>query len=110
MSWSSIEGMQDFAGTVTFTNEFLLEEFLLNGQYILDCSDANDFVRVCINGVEIGEKFWKPFVYDISRGVKQGVNKVEIQVTNSLACRFNEKKTRSGLMGPVTILLKPYVI
>ncbi len=100
-SWSEIEGLQRFSGTVIFKNEFFIKEEA--DKFILDCGEVHDFVQVLINGKDAGVKFWEPFLFDIGDQIQVGLNKLEIHLTNTMACKYEEGKYLSGLFGPVVL-------
>lgn len=89
-------------------------------------SDLHDIATVKVNGIDCGTIWTKPYELDISKAVKEGVNTIEIAVTNTWHNRLigdhllpeNKRITfttapfrlegkalqPSGLVGDVTIL------
>jgi hypothetical protein len=113
-----------FSGTVTYTTEFTLKDKTSNQKYLLDLGRVESIAKVKINGKEVCTLWTFPYQADVTQYLKDGLNKVEIQVTNTWFNRLvydgnqpeNIRKTwtinaphpssplrESGLMGPVTI-------
>jgi hypothetical protein len=113
-----------FSGTVTYTTEFTLKGKTSNQKYLLDLGRVESIAKVKINGKEVCTLWTFPYQADVTQYLKDGLNKVEIQVTNTWFNRLvydgnqpeNMRKTwtinaphpssplrESGLMGPVTI-------
>lgn len=105
-SWTEREGMEHYSGEVVYENEFRLEPSDLGEHRLLclDLGDVQEMAEVEVNGMAIGVRFWKPYVYsDISTVARPGVNTLRIRVTNSLANVYNGASLPSGLFGPVTV-------
>jgi hypothetical protein len=92
-----------FSGTAVYKNEFFISNHPTDASCILDCGEAYDFLEVLINGKMADVRFWSPFIFDITDFVKEGVNQIEVRVTNSLACRYGQQVRKSGLLGPVKL-------
>ena len=105
-SWPQIEGLEEFSGTVIYSNMFTVDKLPETCKITLSCGEVYDFVQVYVNGVDAGIKFWKPFMFDITHQVKEGENRIAIHVTNSLANRYGRETRLSGLIGPVEIYLQ----
>jgi len=58
---------------------------------------------VFVNGIDAGYRWWPPYRFQIGSLLKEGENKIEVEVTNSLANRMDSARLRSGLIGPVVI-------
>ena len=75
---------------------------------------------VYLNGKHVGEKFWAPYIIDITQQIKMGMNNLEIQVIPSnrnvfigQALKGNAKYAQwkgaekavmpAGLVGPVSV-------
>ena len=56
-----------------------------NAKYMLDLGKVLESARVWVNGKEVGYAFSIPFRLDISNFVKEGENKLEIEVANLMA-------------------------
>jgi hypothetical protein len=64
----------------------------------------HDWAVVKINGKDLGPRFWVPFTWDVTESLRSGDNALTIEVTNSLANKYEPKKPRpSGLIGPVRV-------
>lgn len=70
-----------YSGTVLYSNSFDL--YQASGNLILKMSDLHDIATVKVNGIDCGTIWTKPYELDISKAVKEGVNTIEIAVTNT---------------------------
>ncbi|MBD3921793.1 hypothetical protein H8B09_23725 [Paenibacillus sp. PR3] len=104
-SWTGWPGMEHFSGTVTYVKEFELDEYdALATKYTLDLGEAHELVRLEVNDQEIGTQMWKPYVFELEKVLKPGVNQLRVSVTNSLANSYDGKSLPSGLIGPVRLI------
>jgi hypothetical protein len=82
----------------------------------LDLGSVVSTAEVWINGVNVGLKLSPPWVYDLSKAVREGDNSVEVLVYNTAANHYTSIPTRyrgpitSGILGPVTLTLTGRVI
>jgi hypothetical protein len=112
-----------YSGTIVYKNSFY---FNRKREALLKLSDVYNLATVKVNGIDCGTIWTKPYELDISNAVKEGVNTIEIAVTNTWHNRLigdhllpeNKRITfttapfrlegkalqPSGLVGDVTIL------
>ena len=102
-SWTNWDGMGHYSGTVAYENIFDLDHPGKWEQIELDLGEAHEFVRLEVNGREVGCQMWKPYRFGIGRELKPGLNILRVSVTNSLANRYDGKSLPSGLLGPVRL-------
>ncbi len=55
------------------------------GDAILDLGDVRFACTVTLNGGEIGRRFWGPCRFNLSERLRRGVNRLEVEVSNTLA-------------------------
>ncbi|MEJ2054585.1 MAG: hypothetical protein P8X42_11755, partial [Calditrichaceae bacterium] len=93
----------------------LNKEYLEDQKLFLDLGSVLDWCSVSINDKLLGKKIFSPWIFDISAFMKEGENKVSIQVSNRISNILAEKKNNTsgkfyvqsyGLFGPVRII--PY--
>jgi hypothetical protein len=86
ISWSDHEhkGIQHFSGTATYMNSFEVSNAARHENTVisLDLGEVLDVAEVFVNGVSAGVLWTKPFRLDIQDHVKEGINTLEIKVTN----------------------------
>lgn len=132
-SWIRFDepGIKYYSGTATYTKSFVLtENETKDKQVLLDLGNVQEMASVKVNGSQLQVIWSAPFRFDITRYVKPGGNKLEVEVVNMWPNRligdgalpveqrltktnvnkFNvtdrEKYLReSGLLGPVKIIL-----
>ena len=110
--WENIPALSGLAGSITYERAFSFQPD--HGvRYELDLGDIGEFARLCVNGQETDCKLWRPYVYDVSALLVSGENHLTVEVTNSLAHRYEAEavrclpqpllRLRSGLLGPVRL-------
>jgi hypothetical protein len=85
MSWteSDHDGVKYFSGTATYTTTFEWSKPHSEKEIVLlDLGEVKNIAEVKLNGVDLGVLWKTPFIKDITRAVKNGVNNLEIRVTN----------------------------
>jgi hypothetical protein len=122
------DGVKYFGGTATYTKEFTLGKEWFgkpNSKFIFDLGIVKDIAEISVNGKSIGTLWKLPYQIDITSALKQGVNKIEVKVTNQWTNRItgdvrnpdkkvlsgaglrfgsgNSELLPSGLLGPVVI-------
>lgn len=131
-SWTDApaEKAKAFAGTARYRSRFNLANTA--DEYLLDLGDVRESARVKINGADAADLFALPMRARVGRYLKNGVNTIEIEVTNLAANRIRDLDLRgvdwkimhdanivnqhykkfdaakwplqpSGLLGPVTL-------
>jgi hypothetical protein len=113
------EGLwQDFAlptysGIGVYKQNIHFNEEETKKEIILDLGEVHVAAEVFINGKSAGTRVAKPYKYNISLYVKNGVNEIEVRVANTLAPHFSFPlralhlgPVESGLAGPVSLRLK----
>ena len=72
-----------YSGTVVYRNTFEIDvrENLKFAILVLD--SICDIATIKINGIDFGTLWTRPFELDITKAVKVGENKIEIEVTNT---------------------------
>lgn len=109
--WTDHEmrGIKFYSGIGTYKKTFNISD-LGSKKYFLDLGEVNDIARVKLNGKDIGVIWCAPWRIDISSALKEGGNKLKIEVANRWINRLlgdrsePEEYTRivkfdNGLMG-----------
>jgi len=115
-----------YSGTATYTKTFTWDNTKIKKEKIwLNIGKVANIAKVIINGVDCGIAWTDPFRVDITKALREGENKLIIEVTNTWANRLtgdqrlpeDERITstnapyrlkgqsllEAGLIGPVTI-------
>ncbi len=86
MSWSDHdhEGIRHFSGTATYVSSFEVSQAARRESTVisLDLGEVLDVAEVFVNGASAGVLWTRPFKIDIHDHVKEGVNTLEIKITN----------------------------
>lgn len=120
-----------FSGRATYTTSFKLSA-LPAGETYLDLGQVMVMARVKLNGHDVGGVWTSPYRVDVTRWLKRGRNRLEVEVVNcwhnriigDLALPRSQRITHqsvtalktdtplqpSGLMGPVKLLTYDYII
>lgn len=104
-TWTKWDGMENYSGMVSYFNQFTVERINELTSAKINLGEVQEVAQLFINDREVGVKLWGPFIFAIKDFLKQGVNTLEIKVTNSLANKLNNAGLISGLIGPCRILL-----
>lgn len=106
--WSELDGLRAYSGGMWYRKTINIDKKA--GESIeIDLGDVVSSAELFINGKSAGIRLAPPWKFDISENVKQGENKIEILVLNTIANNYTSIPTRyrgsirSGLIGPVTI-------
>ncbi len=100
------EGDDAFSGWMRYETAFEAEP----GAAALDLGEVGECARVWLNGEDLGERIHAPYVFDISKALREGSNALTVEVTNSLVHQQPDVFSRyvqippSGLLGPVRVL------
>ncbi len=101
--WRQLAGLEQFAGTLSYRTTFELTR-RVGARYHLDLGAVGDWAVVRVNGRSLGPRFWTPMVWDVTEATRDGGNELIVEVTNSMANRYDPHTARrSGLFGPVEL-------
>ena len=94
-----------FSGSGRYTKRFDVPAgFLAAGRRVqLDLGQVDEIVELRLNGQAIGTRVWAPYRLDVTGGLREGENTLEVVVTNTQANAFENRPERSGLSGPVAL-------
>ncbi|MDR1223999.1 MAG: hypothetical protein LBL07_14145 [Tannerella sp.] len=100
ISWpaSSDEGIRYFSGTASYKKQFSLPAGLLQPGYLLelDLGSVRVMAEVIVNGKNLGVLWKAPFRVNLDHSVHQGVNELEIKITNLWPNRLIGDERLSG--------------
>ena len=84
-SWTTFTDtlLRHFSGTAIYKNNFTIKSIEEMFFATLSIDSIYNIASVKINGVDCGTLWTFPFGLDISKAIKVGENKIEIQVTNT---------------------------
>lgn len=72
-----------YSGTAVYENSFVENDKERISRLLLTIDSIYNIATVKINGINCGTVWTKPYELDITRAVKNGENKIEIEVTNT---------------------------
>ena len=115
-------GLQQFTGYVDYETNINIEK--TGSNISVDLGKVKYMAEVFINGKSVGARLWPPFVFDLSKELKPGDNKIKVRVGNLMVGDIWIKedmgklrnwggegipdfdKYDAGLFGPVKLLVK----
>ena len=114
--WEHMPSLSGLAGTIRYVRLFSIQP-VQGARYELDLGDVGELARVRVNGRDTDCRLWRPYVYDVTALLRDGENHLLVEVTNSLAHRYEAEavsqlseplpRLRSGLLGPVRLWRVP---
>lgn len=108
--WTSA-GLASYSGIGVYGVNVTLDAEQAAHRVHLELGRVRSAVEVLVNGRSAGVKIAAPFTIDITEQVQVGVNRIDIEVANTLANHMStyptrwvfEGQTESGLIGPVRL-------
>ena len=112
--WSKMESLRTYSGGIRYEKTVILDSATLRdgGKIELDLGRVVSSAEVLVNGKSAGIKVAPPWRFDITKLLKPGENKIEVEVYNTLGNHYLTIPTRylgqteSGLIGPVHLVGK----
>ena len=84
-SWTEFtdEGIKYYSGDATYHKSFSLsKKEIKNNRLLLDLGNVQEMASIKINNQQFPVKWSAPFIFDITKYVKAGLNSLEIEVVN----------------------------
>ena len=109
--WSQTDGLKAYSGGAWYRNTITIDAKDLKNRLEIDLGDLVSSAELLINGKSAGIKLSPPWRFDITENAREGENKIEVLVYNTLANNYVAVPTRyrgeikSGLIGPVKLLV-----
>src|SRR6185436_6759676 len=84
-SWTNFTdtAIKFYSGAAIYSNTFELKNYDVSQSGLLRIDSLYNIATVKINGIECGTLWTAPYELDITKAVKSGENKIEIEVTNT---------------------------
>ena len=107
--WSNIDGLRAYSGGAWYRKTINIDAEDLKNRLEIDLGDLVSSAELSVNGKSAGIKLSPPWVFEITQLAKEGENKLEILIYNTLANNYTSIPTRyrgsikSGLIGPVVL-------
>ncbi len=108
--WSQLGVLADYSGAIRYRRSIELDAERLRKRTWLDLGRVAATAAVHLNGERVGVLLSAPWRIEITRHLRPGANRLEIQVCNTLANHYRTLPTRypgdlvSGLIGPVRMV------
>ena len=94
--WGKFLG-EDFSGTAEYTTTFRYDG--KGGIRFIDLGQVNYTCSVKLNGRTVGRSFFSGSVFDLQGALKEGVNKLTVTVSNTLANALRPKEVQDFWKG-----------
>lgn len=82
------ERIKYYSGTAVYRHLLVVDSLLPVERLFLQFNELGAVARVVLNGKEVGTVWCSPWEIDVTQALKQGENKLEIHVANSLMNRM----------------------
>lgn len=93
-SWDKFEGMRTYSGGVLYSKDFDLEKDKAGKRIVLNLVELGGLARVRLNGKDAGVRFYPPWTFELGDLLKEGKNRLEIEVYNTAANHYLTMPTR----------------
>jgi len=114
--WSRNDALYAYSGGARYRKSVRLTADEVKRNAELDLGSVVSTAEVWVNGVNAGLRVSPPWIFDISKSVREGENSIDVLVYNTAANHYTSIPTRyrgpvtSGILGPVTLSLTSRVI
>ena len=104
-----VEGYEKKAGTVRYSAKIQIPRMK---KILLDLGNVYETAEVFGNGISAGVRLCKPYVFDLTYSLKEGLNQLSIEVTNTLGTEVRDALSHYlpiepfGIEGEVRLLVK----
>ena len=117
-----------YSGSALYETSFQIPLLAVQQRVWLDLGEVGLAAEVWLNGERVGSRAWRPFLFEVTRQIRSGMNRLRVRVANSSAgqmaqgdpiyernawgVRFASERDRlrtlhpNGLEGPVRILVE----
>ena len=82
--WAGQPGWETFSGTICYRTQFQLSRWSNIKPLFLDLDSVGDIAEVIVNGQTAGVLGWAPYRVQIGHLSREGDNRLEVRVTNSI--------------------------
>jgi len=84
-SWTEFHDtlIKYYSGTAHYTNSFFIDKKDEQKSVMLEIDSIFNIATIKVNDINCGTLWTAPYELDITRAIKQGENKIEIEVTNT---------------------------
>ena len=86
ISWSQNSDLhiKYYSGSAIYQNSFVIDKNEFDScKVVVELDSIYNIATVRVNGIDCGTFWTRPFELDITKGIKEGDNKIEIEVTNT---------------------------
>ena len=93
-------GLESYSGGAVYGKTFeLTPEHLMNKAFV-DLGKVNASAELAVNGHTVGVRLARPYRFDVSDYVRQGVNRIEVTVFNTRANHYSGWPGKISWTGP----------
>lgn len=102
--WQEIEALRVFSGRLTVHCTVTLRRIPEQAELCL--GGVREMAEVRVNGQDAGALLAPPYRVDVTRFLKTGANRFEVDITNSLVPHYEHKPWPSGLLGGTRLIIR----
>lgn len=109
-SWDEL-GLPHYCGGMVYETDLEIP-VAPSTRYVVDLGHVRGVVETIVNGQSCGVRLWHPYRFDVTDAAREGNNKIEFHVYNTLGPHFDvghpgghvyANHTKSGIFGPVKL-------
>ena len=90
-------------GTKVYECSFICNDAARLRRAVLDLGQVCEIAHVYLNGKDCGFSLWPPYRFEIQNAMRNDSNTLRIEITGSLAPKYDLCQVVSGLIGPAVI-------
>ena len=109
-SITAIDRIPDFSGRIRYTATFDSSSLPECENIALDLVNAGVTARLFLNGEDMGIKIAKPYVFDLSKKIREGENTFVIEVSNTLGNKHKDRFSGVMSMTAAGLTKQPYFL
>ncbi len=128
LSTHTQDSIKYYSGEIKYKTLFEVQKLNKSKRIVIDLGKLSNLATVFVNGIDCGTVWISPFQLDITKALKKGKNKLEIEITNSWANaiqgadlgkapyegvytngKYRKESTElesTGLLGPINLITK----
>jgi hypothetical protein len=95
--WADL-GFPAFSGPARYTKAFTVPALDKASTYFLECGDVRYSAHAWLNGVDLGDRAWHPFRWDVTKALKAGENTLVLEVRNTASAEFTGDPARRAAL------------
>ena len=102
--WAQQPGYELYTGTLRYLTALALSAEAAEAW--IDLGQIGDIAEVFLDGKSVGTRMWAPYRVILGYHLAPKTYRLEVRVTNSMANEYEGSQQPSGLIGPVSLVIR----